>query len=64
MTLRKKMEEAAFWDGYVCLHCASTASQEEVEEGEEGICPHCEHNALVSASHMLKYLEQVEADED
>lgn len=57
MTLRKKLEEAAFWDGWVCLACGATD-----EEGGE--CPDCGRDGMVEARAQVRFLALIEGDEE
>lgn len=62
-TLRTKIEEAAFWDGMVCLACGEVFP-EEVPDIHEEPCPECGRLGLFGAKRTLTFLERVEAEDD
>lgn len=62
MTLREDVEAAAFWEGWVCLACDHTSTEEEDhDEGDE--CPECGTKGLVSAKRLERFLERVYEDD-
>lgn len=60
MSIRKEVDEAAFWDGYTCLSCTHTVPEDE--DTDSG-CPKCGADGLVSAALLTRFLDRLEADE-
>lgn len=61
--LRKKLEQAAFWDGWACVACLHVAAEEEDHERGDG-CPECDQaGTLVPALMLLGAIVEVEADD-
>lgn len=49
-TFREELDRAAFWDGWVCLLCLSTADDQE--------CPECaDGGEMVRATSLQRFLE-------
>jgi ssDNA-binding Zn-finger/Zn-ribbon topoisomerase 1 len=59
MTTKKRVEEAAFWDGRICLTCEHT-TPEEGEETEGCECPACGRDSMVAAATLAAFLDRLE----
>lgn len=57
MTLRSDIEEAAFWEGRVCVGCLETY------ESLEPTCPDC-GGPLIEAAGVVRLLESIEGEKE
>lgn len=60
ITLRKKLEEAAFWDGWVCLRCGNT----EDEGGRRSECGECGSTEIHRAKEALAFVRLLEGEDE